>query len=174
LIRDAIQSLLRERELEDRLAGAGVRLATRPLPGASPAAVEDLRPSADYGRVMYSARDQVENAEWLDEAESIAERLDLEESARTRAVDLFLSNVPEPDRSKRAVLATSLYVAGLVEGDRSGRVTRFTARPEPLDELAAWARSTGRLWVARLAKLRHFTEPAADPTPGPAVIDPRR
>ncbi|MFB6140033.1 MAG: transcription initiation factor IIB family protein [Halosimplex sp.] len=67
---------------------------------------------------MYSARDQVENAEWLDEIEATGERLDLDPSVRSRAADLFLSNVPETERSKRAVLATSLYVAGLVEGDR--------------------------------------------------------
>ncbi|QLH84162.1 transcription initiation factor IIB family protein [Halosimplex pelagicum] len=66
---------------------------------------------------MYSARDQVENSEWLDEVEATAERLDMDEAARSRAADLFLSNVPETDRSKRAVLATSVYVAGLVEGD---------------------------------------------------------
>jgi len=67
---------------------------------------------------MYSARDQVENEEWLDEIEAIGERLDLDAAARSRAADLFLSNVPDSDRSKRAVLATSLYVAGLTEGDR--------------------------------------------------------
>ena len=47
---------------------------------------------------MYSARDQVENEEWLDEIEAIGERLDLDPSARSRAADLFLSNVPESDR----------------------------------------------------------------------------
>jgi len=67
---------------------------------------------------MYSARDQVANEEWLEELEGVAERLELSGAARSRAADLFLSNVPESDRSKRAVLATSLYVAGLVEGDR--------------------------------------------------------
>jgi transcription initiation factor TFIIIB Brf1 subunit/transcription initiation factor TFIIB len=67
---------------------------------------------------MYSARDQVENEEWLDELERTAERLDFDADARSRAADLFLSNLPASERSKRAVLATSLYVAGLVEGDR--------------------------------------------------------
>jgi transcription initiation factor TFIIIB Brf1 subunit/transcription initiation factor TFIIB len=67
---------------------------------------------------MYSARDQVENAEWLDDLEATAERLQFDEAARSRAVDLFLSNVPDEDRSKQAVLAASLYVAGLLEGDR--------------------------------------------------------
>jgi len=83
---------------------------------------------------MYRARDQVDNEEWLDELAATAERLDLRADARSRAADLFLSNVPETDRSKRAVLATSLYVAGLVEGDRRSQgevaeaadVTRLT------------------------------------------------
>ena len=67
---------------------------------------------------MYSARDQVENAEWIDEIEATAERLDLESATRSRAADLFLSNIPDSERSKRAVAATSIYVAGLVEGDQ--------------------------------------------------------
>lgn len=44
--------------------------------------------------------------------------------------------------------------AGLVEADRAGRETRFVARSEPLDDLAAWATATGRRWEARLARLR--------------------
>ena len=67
---------------------------------------------------MYRARDEVANEEWLDELEATAERLDLGAAARSRAVDLFLSNLPDNDRSKQAVMAASLYVAGLVEGDR--------------------------------------------------------
>jgi transcription initiation factor TFIIIB Brf1 subunit/transcription initiation factor TFIIB len=67
---------------------------------------------------MYSARDQVENEAWLDDLEGVAERLGYGESARSRAVDLFLSNLPDDERSKRAMLATSLYVAGLLEGER--------------------------------------------------------
>jgi DNA-binding transcriptional ArsR family regulator len=47
-----------------------------------------------------------------------------------------------------------LRAAGLVEADRSGRETRFVARPEPLDDLAAWATRTGRVWEDRLARLR--------------------
>jgi transcription initiation factor TFIIIB Brf1 subunit/transcription initiation factor TFIIB len=73
---------------------------------------------------MYRARDEVENEAWLEDLEAAAERLDLEAAARSRAGDLFLSNLPDDDRSKRAVMAASLYVAGLVEGDRrsQGRV----------------------------------------------------
>jgi DNA-binding transcriptional ArsR family regulator len=48
-----------------------------------------------------------------------------------------------------------LREAGLVQADRTGRETRFTARSEPLDDLAAWATATGRRWEARLARLRN-------------------
>lgn len=48
-----------------------------------------------------------------------------------------------------------LHEAGLVHAERAGRETRFTARPEPLDDLAAWATATGRRWETRLARLRN-------------------
>jgi DNA-binding transcriptional ArsR family regulator len=47
-----------------------------------------------------------------------------------------------------------LRAAGLVAAERSGRETRFTARPEPLDGLAAWAADAGHRWDDRLARLR--------------------
>ncbi|PSP54402.1 cyclin [Halobacteriales archaeon QH_7_68_42] len=72
---------------------------------------------------MYRARDEVENEAWLADLERAAERLDLDGAARSRSVDLFLSNLPEDDRSKEAVMAASLYVAGLVEGDRRSQAT---------------------------------------------------
>jgi DNA-binding transcriptional ArsR family regulator len=46
-----------------------------------------------------------------------------------------------------------LAEAGLVAAERAGRETRFTARTEPLDDLAAWAAATGRRWDDRLARL---------------------
>ncbi|MFD1515368.1 transcription initiation factor IIB family protein [Halomarina rubra] len=67
---------------------------------------------------MYSARDHVENERWLADLDTAGDRLDLESAARTRAVDLFLSTVPEEDRSKKASLAAALYVGALIEGDR--------------------------------------------------------
>ncbi|MFB6141933.1 MAG: transcription initiation factor IIB family protein [Halorientalis sp.] len=67
---------------------------------------------------MYRASDEVENAEWLADLREAAADLDLDEAAQARAVDLFLSAVPEQDRSKPAALAASLYVASLVAGDR--------------------------------------------------------
>jgi transcription initiation factor TFIIIB Brf1 subunit/transcription initiation factor TFIIB len=68
--------------------------------------------------VVYRASDEVANEEWLGDLDEIADRLDLGDDARSRAADLFLSTVPEADRSKRAALATSLYVGSLVAGDR--------------------------------------------------------
>jgi DNA-binding transcriptional ArsR family regulator len=53
---------------------------------------------------------------------------------------------------------TLLREAGLVQAHRSGRETRFTAKPEPLRELAAWADVTGRRWDDRLARLRDQLE----------------
>ncbi|WP_254769375.1 transcription initiation factor IIB family protein [Salinilacihabitans rarus] len=66
---------------------------------------------------MYSARERVEHADWLEELDQIADRLDLSSEARSCATDLFLADVPEADRSKRAVLAASVYAGSLVAGD---------------------------------------------------------
>jgi DNA-binding transcriptional ArsR family regulator len=51
-----------------------------------------------------------------------------------------------------------LREAGLVTAERSGRETRFTAATGPLDQLAAWAETTGRRWDDRLARLRRRFE----------------
>ncbi|PSP75264.1 cyclin [Halobacteriales archaeon QS_3_64_16] len=67
---------------------------------------------------MYRARDQVANERWLADLETAADALDLSAEARERASDLFLSTVPAEDRSKRAVLAASLYAGALIAGDR--------------------------------------------------------
>ncbi|WP_338729217.1 transcription initiation factor IIB family protein [Haladaptatus sp. DJG-WS-42] len=66
---------------------------------------------------MYRARDQVENEAWLAKLEQAADRLSLGTEARSRAKDLFLSTVPEKDRSKPAVIAASLYAGALIAGD---------------------------------------------------------
>lgn len=73
---------------------------------------------------MYRASDRREHEEWLDNLEAAADELDLESTARSRAVDLFLSSMPvEEERSKQAVMAASLYVGALVSGqERSQRV----------------------------------------------------
>lgn len=66
---------------------------------------------------MYSARDRVDNEEWLAELQRAADALELGTEARSVAEDLFLSSVPEQDRSKRAAVAASLYAASLVAGE---------------------------------------------------------
>ncbi|WP_254544376.1 transcription initiation factor IIB family protein [Halomarina pelagica] len=67
---------------------------------------------------MFRARDQVENEQWLAALDRIGDRLDLGGPARSRAADLFLSTLPESERSKQATLAASVYVGALIEGDR--------------------------------------------------------
>ncbi|MFC7096117.1 transcription initiation factor IIB family protein [Halobaculum marinum] len=66
---------------------------------------------------MYRARDEVENEEWLARLRQAAESLDLSPEARSNATDLFLSGVPEADRSKPAMAAASLYAGALIAGD---------------------------------------------------------
>ena len=67
---------------------------------------------------MYRARDQVENETWIALIDDAATRLDLEGQTKSRAADLFLSAVPEADRSKRATVAASLYAGALITGER--------------------------------------------------------
>jgi len=66
---------------------------------------------------MYRASDRVEQDAWVGEIEAAAETLDLGTEARSHAVDLFLSTLPDEDRSKRASMAASLYVGALVAGE---------------------------------------------------------
>lgn len=72
---------------------------------------------------VYRASDERDNEPWLAELNEAADRLDLSSEARSRAADVFLSAVPESDRSKRATLAASLYVGGLVAGEQRSQRT---------------------------------------------------
>jgi Transcription initiation factor TFIIIB, Brf1 subunit/Transcription initiation factor TFIIB len=72
---------------------------------------------------VYRASDERENAEWLAELNKAADRLDLETETRSRATDLFLSSVPDEERSKQATMAAALYVGGLVAGDQRSQQT---------------------------------------------------
>jgi len=94
---------------------------------------------------MYRARDRVENEEHVATIERVGEALDLSAEARSRATDVFLSNVPEDDRSKRAVLAASVYVGALIAGERRSQsavaeaadVSRLTVQQRWKDLLEA-------------------------------------
>lgn len=66
---------------------------------------------------MYSARDRVEEEESLARIQEAADSLELGSDARSTAEDLFLSNVPETDRSKPAVAAAALYAGALIASD---------------------------------------------------------
>jgi transcription initiation factor TFIIIB Brf1 subunit/transcription initiation factor TFIIB len=66
---------------------------------------------------MYRARDRVENEEWVTRIRRAAEALGLGGDAQSTATDLFLSGVPETERSKRAVAAASLYAGALIAGE---------------------------------------------------------
>ena len=66
---------------------------------------------------MHRASDRVEQAPWLDRLAEAADALELDDQTRSTAVDLYLSAVPEDDRSKPAQLAASLYAASLLASD---------------------------------------------------------
>ncbi|MCU4740199.1 transcription initiation factor IIB family protein [Halobacteria archaeon AArc-m2/3/4] len=66
---------------------------------------------------MYSARERVEHEAWLTELETIGTELELSAEAISCATELFLADVPDSDRSKRAVLAASCYAGALIAGD---------------------------------------------------------
>jgi transcription initiation factor TFIIIB Brf1 subunit/transcription initiation factor TFIIB len=72
---------------------------------------------------MYRARDRVENEEWLARLDRSADSLELGADARSNAVDLFLSHVPESDRSKPAVAAASLYAGALLAGEERSQAS---------------------------------------------------
>lgn len=88
---------------------------------------------------MYRASDQVDNEAWLSRIERAADRLDLGSEARSTAADLFLTNVPAEDRSKRAVAAASLYAAALVAGEeRSQSAVADAMEASRLSVQARW------------------------------------
>lgn len=66
---------------------------------------------------MYRAGDEIEYRDWLAELNGVADRLELGSAARSTAQDLFLSRVPEEDRSKQAALAASIYAGSLIAGE---------------------------------------------------------
>jgi len=51
-------------------------------------------------------------------------------------------------------LLAALGEAGLVEGQRAGRETRYRLTPQPLGEALAWMERIGDRWDERLARLR--------------------
>ncbi len=97
---------------------------------------------------MHSARDRVEYEPWLEELEEVADRLELSPEARSCAIDLFLMDVPNLDRSKRTALAASVYAGSLVAGE--GRTQRAVADAADVSRLSIQTRWKDRLEEAGL------------------------
>jgi transcription initiation factor TFIIIB Brf1 subunit/transcription initiation factor TFIIB len=73
---------------------------------------------------VYRAKDAVENEDWLRAIQQAGQELELDPDVVSTAEDMFLSSVPDEERSKKAMAAASLYAAALVSGDQrpQGRV----------------------------------------------------
>ena len=78
---------------------------------------------------MYSARDQRDNREWLARIDAAADGLELGSEARSYASDMFLTQLPDEERSKQAVAAASLYAGALIAGEERSQ----TAVAESMD-----------------------------------------
>ncbi|MFB6126297.1 MAG: transcription initiation factor IIB family protein [Halolamina sp.] len=78
---------------------------------------------------MYRARDRVEHERWLDDIQAAADALDVGAKTRSTAESLFLDDVPEAERSKRAAAAAALYAATLIESEQRSQ----TAVAEVMD-----------------------------------------
>jgi transcription initiation factor TFIIIB Brf1 subunit/transcription initiation factor TFIIB len=88
---------------------------------------------------MYRARDRVDNQAWLDRIDDAGRSLDLGEPARSSAVDLFLSHIPDVERSKPAVAAASLYAGALIAGEeRSQRAVADAMAVSRLSVQSRW------------------------------------
>ena len=60
----------------------------------------------------------------------------------------------------------ALGEAGLVEGRREGRETRYRLTPGPLGDAMDWMADVGAEWDARLGRLRtHLSTPRSTPPP---------
>jgi len=97
---------------------------------------------------MYSAREEQDNAEWLATLDAAADRLELGVDARSYARDIFLSGVPERDRSKPAAVAAALYAGTLLAGDQ--RSQGAVAEAVGVSRLAVQQRWKGLLEAAGL------------------------
>jgi DNA-binding transcriptional ArsR family regulator len=63
-----------------------------------------------------------------------------------------------------------LAEAGLVDGRRAGRETRYRATPAPMSEAISWMTEVGARWDERLASLeRQVARRRARPGPGPTT-----
>lgn len=66
---------------------------------------------------MHRASDEIENEEWLQALDEAADRLELSSDARSYASDVFLTTLPDSERSKQARVAAALYVGALLASE---------------------------------------------------------
>jgi DNA-binding transcriptional ArsR family regulator len=78
-------------------------------------------------------------------------------SERDATATELAAELPVTRQAVSKHLAT-LRDAGLVEGERRGRETRYRLRPEPLAEAMTWMARVGGEWDDRLAALRRHLE----------------
>jgi len=97
---------------------------------------------------VYSAKDRRDNAEWIEAIEAAAATLELDDESRSVAVDLFLSDVPDAERSKPAAVAASVYAATLIAGD--GRTQTDVADAVGVSRISVQQRWRQRLESAGL------------------------
>ena len=83
--------------------------------------------------------------------------LDALASREDANVTELAADLPVTRQAVAKHLAT-LRDAGLVEGERRGRETRYRLRTEPLAEAATWIARVGGEWDERLASLRRHLQ----------------
>ncbi len=67
--------------------------------------------------VVHRASDRVEYEAWITRLEDAAAELELSDESITTATDLFLSEIPQDDRTEPTVAAASLYAGALIAGE---------------------------------------------------------
>jgi len=66
---------------------------------------------------VHKAKDHVEQSEWISEIGRVAKELNLSARTKSYAVEIYLSNIPEKDRSKPPAIATWIYVGSVIAGE---------------------------------------------------------
>lgn len=92
---------------------------------------------------MYRASDAVEHEAWVAELEAAAADLELDAETTATARDIFLSGVPDAERSRRPAVAASLYAGALIAGD--GRTQTAVAEAVGVSRLVVQDRWKERL-----------------------------
>jgi DNA-binding transcriptional ArsR family regulator len=86
-----------------------------------------------------------------------AGRRSLVEAVATRGTATATELAAERPVTRQAVAKqlSTLEEAGLLQATRSGRETRYSVTPAPLEDAVEWMVSVGAAWDERLAALRH-------------------